>query len=281
MTPIKQFLISFFVILLFFSKLYGQDLFNYENTLKYANHLFNNKQFQNSAIEYERITYLAPNDTLAKLRLVQSFRLMNDFKNAKTYLNKYFPENDSNYPEAFAEENFRILFLDHQYLNCYRFLLENSTIHQTKNTEYKIGTLLMQNKWSEAKTISENYFEKYEKTTEMIDLYDITTKGINQKYKNPYIAALFSGIVPGSGKLYTKQWKDGIYAFLIVSTFSWMTYNSIKNKGLNTGSSILLGSVAFSFYAANIFGSYKSAKTYNNKVNKEITKDVESIIMKR
>jgi len=91
---------------------------------------------------------------------------------------------------------------------------------------------------------------------------------------------MFSSIVLGSGKLYTKQWKDGIYAFLIVSAFSWMTYNSIKTKGLNNGSSILLGAVAFIFYATNIFGSYKSAKTYNNKVNKDITKDVESIILK-
>lgn len=281
MIPFKKVLMTILVILLLFSKLSGQNLLNYENSLKYANHLFNNNQYQNSATEYERICYLAPNDTLAKLRLIQSYRLMNDFKTAKSYLNKYFPNCEANYPEAFAEENFRILFLDHQYLNCYRFLLENSTIQQTKKTEYKIGTLLMQNKWSEAKTISENYFEKYEKTSEITELYDITTKGINQKYKNPYIAAMFSSIVPGCGKLYTKQWKDGIYAFLIVSTFSWLTYNSIKNKGLNNGSSIIFGAIGFSFYTANIYGSFKSAKTYNNKVNKEITKGVEKIIIKK
>jgi len=170
MIPIKMFLFSFFVMLLFFNKLYGQDLLNYDNTLKYANHLFYNQQYQNSATEYERITYLAPNDTLAKLRLIQSYRLMNDFKNAKIYLNKYFPEKDSNYPVAFAEENFRILFLDHQYLNCYLFLIENSTLNQITKTEFKLGTLMMQYKWNEAKTLSENYFQTYKKSSKMIDL---------------------------------------------------------------------------------------------------------------
>ena len=281
MTQFKHILFVVFLLLTVISKLVGQDdIMNYPNSLKYANNLFLNKQYRLSAIEYERITFIEPNDTLAKLRLIQSYRLMDDYKYAKSTLNSFFPENQSICPESFADENFKILFLDHQYQNCNDFLQSNMTLKPSKKLEYELGTLLMQNKWKEAKMHSENYLLTNPKTSNFNELYAISVNGMNLNYKNPYYAAFFSGVIPGSGKVYTKQWKDGLYAFVIISTFSWLTYNSIKAKGLNDNS-IILGSVAFSFYAANIWGSYKSAKRYNNNANNKLTKNIETILCEK
>lgn len=274
----NKLLIVTFILLTFSANLLAQDLLSYSNSLKYADYLFTQKEYQLSAIEYQRISYLQPNDTVAKLRLVQSYRLMNDLENAKSYLNKYFPDCASECPETFAIENFSILFLDQQYQDCYRFLLENKSIHQPAKTEFEVGTLLMQNKWEEAKMLSESYLQSNDKTLNINDLYNISLKGTQIKYKNPYSAALFSGVIPGSGKVYTGQWKDGIFAFITVGSLSWLTYRLIKDKGINVGS-IISGSVAFSFYTANILGSYKSAKKYNHKVNKELTKDIEKMLI--
>ena len=276
--PHNKFLFVIFFLFVVTVKLLAQDLLNYPNSLKFADYLFTQKEYQLSAIEYKRISYLQPNDTLAKLRLVQSYRLMNDLVNAKLSLDKYFPEFSPYCPEIFAVENFRILFLDQQYLDCYRFLLENKTIHQPAKTEFEVGTLLMQNKWEEAKILSENYLQSNPKTLKLNDLYNISLKGTQVKYKNTCCAGVFSGIVPGSGKVYTGQWKDGIFAFIAVGSLSWLTYRLIKDKGINVGS-IISGSVALSFYTANIYGSYKSAKNYNHKVNKELTKDIEKILV--
>ena len=276
--PHSKFLFVLSFLFIVIVKLLAQDLLNYPNSLKYADYLFTQKEYQLSAIEYKRISYLQPNDTLAKLRLVQSYRLMNDLVNAKLNLDKYFPDYNSDYPEIFAVENFRILFLDQQYLDCYRFLLENKTIHQPAKTEFEVGTLLMQNKWEEARTLSESYFQSNDKTLKLNDLYNISLNGTQIKYKNTYCAALFSGIVPGSGKVYAGQWKDGIFAFITVGSLSYLTYLLIKDKGLNVGS-IISGSVALSFYSANIWGSYKSAKKYNHKVNKDLTKDIKKMLV--
>lgn len=277
MTHFKRYLFCVFLLLIIVNKSAGQDLLDYSNSKKYADYLFDNQQYKFSSIEYERICFLAPNDTLAKLRLIQSYRLMNDFKTAKLNLDRFFPELQFNAPEVVALENFRILFLDQDYEDCSRFLTQNKTIEPSRKIEYQLGTLLMQYRWGEAKKLSEDYLLSQPSTAKLDDLYRISTKGTELSTKSPYLAAFLSGIVPGSGKIYTNQWKDGAYAFLITSSFAWFTYQSVKNKGFN-GSSVLLGSVALSFYTANIFGSYKSAIKYNNKQKKHLTKDIERML---
>ncbi len=76
--------------------------------------------------------------------------------------------------------------------------------------------------------------------------------------KKPWLAALYSGLVPGLGKVYTGEWKDGVYAFAIVSAFSWLTYRFAEKRGLSPYT-FLYGSMALSFYVGNVYGSWKSA----------------------
>lgn len=80
----------------------------------------------------------------------------------------------------------------------------------------------------------------------------------NRRNKNPYLSAVLSGIIPGSGKIYTNHIIDGLYSFVVCSAFSYLTYNSVKKHGFNY-STIIYGTLSLSFYSANIYGSYKSA----------------------
>lgn len=277
MIPSKKFLtvISFFLLVIADS--YGQDLLNYSNSLKYANYLFQDKQYSLSAIEYERVSFLQPQDTLAKLRIVQSYSFMQDYISAENRLEKLFPIKLSDYPEDFAIEYFRILFHKHQFDYASIYLTENKTIQPSKKNEYLFGTLLMQYKWAEAKTFADDYHLSNSKPPKFDDLYNIANQGINIKYKKPYSAALFSALIPGSGKVYTKHWKDGIYSFIFVSAFSLLTYRSAVNNGVNFNS-VFYGAIAFSLYSSNIYGSYRSAERYNQKINRKTTLEIESIL---
>ena len=277
MIPFKKLLFSICFLFLVSLNICGQNLLDYPNSLKYANHLFISKQYSLSAIEYERVSFLEPMDTLAKLRIIQSYRYMHNYKRAKDRLEYFYPINKANYPEDFALEYFTILFNEYQFDTAYRFLSENQTIELSKRTEYKLGTLLMQYKWDEAKSFADSYLLSNQKPQKFDHLYNIARQGMDIKYKKPYCAALFSALIPGSGKVYTKDWKDGIYAFIVVSAFSWLTYNSVKNNGLNFNS-VFFGTIAFSFYSANIYGSYKSAGKYNKRVNERTAMEVQSIL---
>jgi len=76
--------------------------------------------------------------------------------------------------------------------------------------------------------------------------------------KKPWLAAVSSAVVPGLGKVYTGAWKDGVYAFMVVSAFTWFTYQTTAHKGFSPYT-VLYGSLAGTFYLGNIYGSWKSA----------------------
>ncbi len=272
----KQFSITLILLGIILS-LHGQDILNYSNSLKYANYLFQNRNYSLSAIEYERVSYLEPHDTLAKLRTVQSLRLMRDYESAKIKLESLFPIRISDYPEDFADEYFTILFQQNQFSEAINYINENKTINQVQKAAYKTGALLKQYKWTEAKSVANQYKDTKQPTYKLSTLANIADQGMAIKYKKPGTAALFSALIPGSGKVYTKNLKDGIYAFVFISTFSWLTYRSVSNKDL-AFNSVFYGSVTFSFYLANIYGSYKSALKYNEKVNQRTTKDIHNIL---
>ncbi len=256
----------------------AQDsLLNYKNSSRYAAYLFENKLYDLSAIEYERVVFLEPNDSLAKMRLIQSYRLMNDLKTAKAKLDGFVADFNNCLNSDFAAENVRILFDDKRYHDCDQFIATNRTLDPDVSMQFKTASLLMQYRWAEAKETSKNYLLKSQDDLRLSKLYEISEIGSSINYKNPYAAAVFSGIIPGSGKFYTKQWKDGLYAFLAVTAFSYLTYRSFDKDGLNPYG-FIFGTVSFAFYTSNIFGSYKSAIRYNRKRNENTVKDVKMIL---
>jgi len=277
MMPFKNFLTVTCFFLFAVVNLHCQNLLNYSNSLKYANYLFQNQQYSLSAIEYERVSFLQPQDTLAKLRIIQSYSFMQDYNRAQNRLENLFPIKLSDYPEDFAIEYYRILFHKHQFDKAFNYLNDNKTIQQSLRTEYMFGTLLMQYKWSEAKIFADVHRHSNLGSPKFDNLYNIVTQGINIRYKKPFNAALFSAFIPGSGKVYTKQWKDGIYAFIFVSAFSLLTYRSVATNGVNFNT-LFYGSIALSFYSSNIYGSYKSAVRYNQKMNNNKTEEIENIL---
>lgn len=277
-----KFLIFITIILLLplnFIRSQENNILNYENSVKYANHLFENQIYDLSAIEYERIVYLAPSDTLAKLRLIQSFRFMNQLEKAEDKLDTFFPCCTFCCNKALATEKFKILFLRKRYNECEQFIADFKNFDEISITEMRTSLLLMQNKWSEAKKLTETYLSN-KKTNLLSEFRDIAVNGESIRYKNPFLAASFSGFIPGSGKFYTGNWKDGLYSLFVVSALSYITYRSFEKNGANPYG-FIFGTAAFSFYTANIYGSYKSALRYNKTKNAETVKDVQRLIFEK
>ncbi len=272
----KKYISVLLILLSVISVSSQENLLNYQNTSKYASYLFDNKIYDLAATEYERVVFLDTTDTFAKLRLVQSYRLMNDLQKARSKMDLLFPSCNNCCNEAFAVENFRIFFLNGQYDNCLHFLNENSALDSIKKNEFRIAVYLMQYNWKTAEQISKNYYLT-DSTTNISKLHKISLSGETIRYKNPYLAATFSALIPGSGKIYSGQWQDGIYSFLVVSALSYLTYSTVQKNRVNPYTYIF-GTAAFSFYSANIYGSFKSAIRRNKELNRNNIKDVEKLI---
>jgi TM2 domain-containing membrane protein YozV len=90
---------------------------------------------------------------------------------------------------------------------------------------------------------------------------------MNPPYKSPALAGILSAVVPGSGKMYVREWGDGITALLVTGLFAFLAYDNFRANH-NTRAWIFTGLGAF-FYAGNIYGSVASAQIFNARINFE------------
>ncbi|PJZ52289.1 hypothetical protein [Leptospira adleri] len=86
---------------------------------------------------------------------------------------------------------------------------------------------------------------------------------IQEKSKNPYAAAILSGIVPGSGQVYSNQTAEGVTSafvnFVMISaSYAVYTINPMSLVFyLLTGSTLMI-------YSSNVVGAYAAANRNNN-----------------
>lgn len=255
-----------------------QDLLNYSNSLKYADYLYESHQYDLASVEFERVVYLEPTDTLAKLKLIRSYRYLNDYTTAISRLEDFFPKNLVDLPEDLSEEYVKLLLNTHLYQKAINHLHQSKYLRTSKKREYEFGILTLQHRWQEAEQFAGNQTGPVSKSENFQMLQEITTEGLNTSYKSPAVATSLSCLVPGAGKIYTGKWKDAIYSFLFVSVTSWLTGRSYINNGIDINT-VLLGTVTLGLYSANIYGSYKSAVKSNHKKNQSFTRQAENVLL--
>jgi hypothetical protein len=83
--------------------------------------------------------------------------------------------------------------------------------------------------------------------------------------KSPALAALMSAVVPGTGKAYSKNWKDGIVSLFFTAGMAFQSYRNFNKFGTNNHRGWIYGGIGLGFYLGNIYGSVKSTKDYNRK----------------
>jgi hypothetical protein len=274
----KKLILSFLCFFLFLETAFSQNLLDYSNSLKYADYLFRTKQYNLAAVEFERVVFLEQKDTLSKLKLIQSYRYLTDYKTALIKIENYFPNSLNNLPEDLSEEYVKNMLYENQFQKAFGFLQTNRTLSIGVKTEYQLGIFIMQYQWTDARHFADEHLVILDKTERFDNLNSIIIEGSNAKYKSPLLAGSISAIVPGGGKVYTGHWIDAIYSFLFVTTSSWLTYKSYQNNGLNFNS-VLIGSIALTFYSANIYGSAKSAKRFNQNINQSFRSETEDILL--
>ncbi len=278
MIHFKKLFCSFFCVFLISGIACSQNLLDYSNSLKYADYLYNTNQYNLAAIEFERVVFLEPKDTLSKLKLIRSYRYLTEYKTAIERIEKYFPYSLNNIPEEISDEYVRNMLYENQFQEATGFLQTNKTMDVGIRTEYQLGIFIMQYKWPEAKLFADEQLGFLDKTERYDSLYTLINDGLNANYKSLLLAGSISAIVPGGGKVYCGNWIDGIFSFLFVTTSAWLTYKSYQKNGFNFNSA-LIGTFALSFYSANIYGSVKSAKRYNQKINQSFRSKADDILL--
>jgi hypothetical protein len=253
---------------LIFDKAFSQDLRDYEHTKKFADYLFISKQFSLAAEEYERLLFYKPHDKYAGLKLIQSYRFSSKFELARIRFEQLYADSINHLDQDLAEEYCKNLMLTKKYNQALDFAQTTFKSEPEKKQHYTIASLLMLKDWDLAMDYAiKNPVSPNKKN---MDLYLLAFRTKQLKYKKPLLAGLFSGIIPGSGKMYAKDWKDGLISLMFVGVNAWQSYRGFNKNGKESVYGWVFAGIAGSFYLGNIYGSIQSAKKYNNRLDEEI-----------
>ncbi len=271
---IRYFNIILFTLISLKSFSQEEDLYSYDNSLKFARYLNASNQQEFASQEYERLNYLFPNDSVVVKELITTYRL--DKK--CNMLNKSFSlltkENEFSDLPQFQKEYLNFSLTCHSFDESYYESV--AKLKENEKRYYILSSYWMLNDYKKVLDFTKSHHlesENYESK-----LFILSENFQQVKYKNPTVALLMSTIVPGSGKAYTKNWNDAIIAFIFVGSNAYLSYRSFSQKGIKSTNGWIFGGFAFSFYSANIWGSYQSAKKYNHKINSAYQNNAENII---
>ncbi|MDT8401419.1 MAG: hypothetical protein RQ743_06970 [Bacteroidales bacterium] len=253
-----------------------ENLLDYNNSLKFARYLRSTGQYGFAMEEYERLNFLWPMDTTINIELVQAYRLNRQcdrLDNAFDLLRKNIYTHNS---QRAAKEYLAFS------LTCKsgsdRFHYISSLLKPADKSFYELSYF-----WVNAEYDSAFAYCNANRDIIMLNnpgLYRLTGNFEDEKYKSPALAVIMSAVIPGSGKAYSQRWGDAVVSFLFVGSNAYASYRAFSKKGVKSVNGWIFGTLAFSFYSANLWGSAKAAKSYNSDLQQRYKDNAELIIYK-
>lgn len=91
--------------------------------------------------------------------------------------------------------------------------------------------------------------------------------------KKPFLAATFSALVPGTGKLYAGKTKTFFLTFILNSAYALQTIESSRKLGIKHPLTIINAGAFAVFYLSNIYGSYHAVLELRKERKKQFIKN--------
>lgn len=253
----------------------AQNIFDGDHSLKFASYLYHTKQYDLAAEELERAIFFNPENDSLKYTLIRTYLKGKHFNTGKERLDTYFPQKNE-LSADFATDYCRLLLSLGQTDQARLFLLTDNNLTELDRLQLNFEMQLLGYDWKKAEI---TYAEIEKIAPGKNEGYnEILNKANNLRLKKPGVALALSAIIPGAGKAYTGNWKDGLISLIFVGGTAFQAVRYFNNKGPQSGYFITYASIATSFYIGNLYGSYKSARKHNLKIKNSIRESFRSII---
>ena len=266
----NRFLSIIVIIYVLYPSLTGQDLYDRNHTESFAKFLFQSKQYDLAAREYERLLILNPTNEVPK-ELFQSYRFAGQHQFGISRYHSVYSN-----PESYNRVNFielTKLQLSGGYFNDYSTSLSVQKVLQPEETKVLVGIRKVYDPTFRDKYTEVSLENTANPTFERIQDILVDFEGV--RMKSPTVAALMSSVIPGSGRLYTGDWQNAIISFLFVGINGWQSYRSFNRSGIQSAGGWIFGAIGLGFYTGNIYGSALSAKRKNKQKRDEFKHKVE------
>lgn len=255
-------------------RLSSQNIYDGAHSREFATYLMQTHQFSLAASEWERVLFLNNNDTTARLNQLRSLRLSQKPDEGWQKLNRWYPAGPLTRP--FSIEAIQLTLVQDDFTSFRSVIDRSAGLTAAEKSNYQLGSWLLEGKWiDEPARLREVSFALAATDARLLSLYS-KTKSVHRK--SPAASVALSALVPGLGKIYSRDWKDGLLSLLFVATNAWQSYRGFSKNGVSSVTGWVFGSLAAGFYTANLFGSWKSANLYNSKQVDLIRHETEGII---
>ena len=246
----------------------NSSLFSPVNRLKFGNYLFADKDYLRASVEFKEYLKSFDDDTV---RFKYSLCLFN--------IGKYEEASDNFktlfYGNPFTEKARLYFYESYFFGKDYKDLRDLVDQQNYKSTQYSKEIERLNNisyLMDDSRLPEMNSFLSVFDDSVQSSIAKFYYQKKNPKHKNPVTAAIFSAIIPGSGKIYTGEIGDGITAFITTALSAYLAYSNFKADH-NFRGWLFTGLTAF-FYAGNVYGSAASAQIYNARIRFNFDKEV-------
>ena len=254
-----------------------QNLYDREHSNQFATFLLTSRQFDLASMELERIVLMEPENLAVKKNLIYAYRMNGQHQSGIRRLTDWYP--DTNPDSLLTEEWIKLLLLTHDHDQARSFLELPVTLSNDQLFYYRMSNELLAGNWNQVAALNTQAVSAgYIIPTDFINLMQMQQ---DQRHKSPALALALSTLVPGLGKVYTKDWKDGIISLLFVATNAWQSYRGFSKDGIGSPYGWIFGTMALGFYTSNLFGSWKSASDYNEQLNHALFHEIEHTVYSR
>lgn len=253
----------------------GQDLYDLDNSLRYSQYLFHTQQYRLAAEELERVIYLAPGVDSLNFQLVRSYLLDRQFEMGRRRLETLFPETGK-MPGIYASRYSGVLMSLDKYAEAADFLRSAKNLAEGDRLFKGYQLNLLTSDWDAARLSYRSLLDQH--VTFDREYTGIMEQIANARYSSPGLALALSAVLPGSGKVYTGNWKDGLVSLIFVGGTAFQAYRGYKTYGPGSGFFIGYATVAGSFYLGNLYGSFKAARKKNQQINSRIHDRIKAVV---
>lgn len=262
--------------LLFSFPLKSQNLFDRAHTAQFARYLYNSGQYKLAAQEYERWVFMNPTTDSARVPLIKSYRKAGELSKGLNRIRDLYADTFL-YNDIVLKEWTYIQLLQGNGDSVQTVLAAAPEVDANLKNYILMNTSLLQKKWKPAVT----YYNQGLLTNppEFEPYRPVFNDIANLRHKSPGLAAGLSTIVPGSGKVYTGQWKDGLIATVMIGACAYQAYRGYQLDGVESVRLWAFAGFGTGFYLGNIYGSYRSAKKYNQKHEDEVVAKARRLFM--
>lgn len=266
-----------FCCFLFENQIVAQDLYDLGHSRSYAAHLMRSRQYTLAAEEYERLVFLQPANDTFRVQLLKSYRLGGQTERGLQTWSNWSPPTLALTPNKVNTEYANLLLSSRRTTDALAFAARPGALDSTTARRTHLYAQLLQQDWRSAAAALDNWPASQPLPYRPM-LRSLVESGQHQRHKSPALAAGLSTVVPGLGKVYTRNWKDGVISLVFVGLNGWQSYRRFNREGADSVWGWIHGGFATGFYLGNIYGSHKAARVFNHRQRDQLQHETERLL---